>query len=151
MSQGVADSYHITVSERLAWYRFSNQTGFVTYNKSVGVIRDYLDSKFHWANMGPSSVLSAPDGPHEPCYQGYFLCTIHLVPPFLHLSDTMNLWQNLVWYNDGHATTHDDVTKMVTFSALLALCTGNSPVTGEFPAQMASNAELWFVLWSASE
>ena len=24
---------------------------------------------------------------------------------------------------------------METFSALLALCTGNSPVTGEFPAQ----------------
>ena len=26
-------------------------------------------------------------------------------------------------------------------SALLALCEGNSPVTGEFPAQMVSNAE----------
>ena len=25
---------------------------------------------------------------------------------------------------------------METFSALLALCAGNSPVTGEFPAQM---------------
>ena len=29
-------------------------------------------------------------------------------------------------------TTHDDVIK---FSALLAFCVGNSPVTGEFPAQ----------------
>ena len=25
---------------------------------------------------------------------------------------------------------------METFSALLAICTGNSPVTGEFPTQM---------------
>ena len=25
---------------------------------------------------------------------------------------------------------------METFSALLALCTGNSPVTGEFPSQI---------------
>ena len=30
---------------------------------------------------------------------------------------------------------HDDVIKMETFSALLALCVGNSPVTGEFPSQ----------------
>ena len=28
-------------------------------------------------------------------------------------------------------------------SALLAICAGNSPVTGEFPAQMASNAEMF--------
>ena len=28
------------------------------------------DSKVHEANMGPTWVLSAPDGPHEPCYQG---------------------------------------------------------------------------------
>ena len=28
------------------------------------------DSKVHGANMGPTWVLSAPDGPHEPCYQG---------------------------------------------------------------------------------
>ena len=30
---------------------------------------------------------------------------------------------------------HDDAIKMVSFSALLALCAGNSPVTGEFPTQ----------------
>ena len=28
------------------------------------------DNKVHGANMGPTWVLSAPDGPHEPCYQG---------------------------------------------------------------------------------
>ena len=26
------------------------------------------DSKIHGANMGPTWVLSAPDGPHEPCF-----------------------------------------------------------------------------------
>ena len=30
---------------------------------------------------------------------------------------------------------HDDVIKWKLFSALLALCAGNSPVTGEFPSQ----------------
>ena len=28
------------------------------------------DSEVHGAIMGPTWVLSAPDGPHEPCYQG---------------------------------------------------------------------------------
>ena len=30
---------------------------------------------------------------------------------------------------------------METFSTLLGICAGNSPVTGEFPAQRASDAE----------
>ena len=34
-------------------------------------------------------------------------------------------------------------------SALLELCAVNSPITGEFPAQRSSNAELWCFLWSA--
>ena len=36
---------------------------------------------------------------------------------------------------------------METFSALLAICAGNSPVTGEFPAQMASNVEIVSIWW----
>ena len=35
--------------------------------------------------------------------------------------------------------------QMETFSALLALCAGNSPASGEF------HAELWYFLWSAPE
>ena len=30
---------------------------------------------------------------------------------------------------------NDDVSQMETFSALLAICAGNSPVPGEYPAQ----------------
>ena len=38
---------------------------------------------------------------------------------------------------------------METFAALLAICEGNSQVTGEFPLQMASHADVdvsltWF-------
>ena len=36
-------------------------------------------------------------------------------------------------------------------SALLALCTGNSPVTDEFPAQRASNAENVSIWWCHHE
>ena len=31
---------------------------------------DIPDSKVYGANVGTTWVLSAPDGPHEPCYQG---------------------------------------------------------------------------------
>ena len=38
-----------------------------------------------------------------------------------------------------------------SFSVLVALCEGNSPVTGEFPFIKASDAEFWCFLWSAPE
>ena len=44
--------------------------------------------------------------------------------------DTMASWHFRI--TGPMESTHD---QMETFSALLALCAGNSPVTGEFPAQ----------------
>ena len=41
--------------------------------------------------------------------------------------------------------------QMETFSVLLAICAGNSPVTGEFPRTKAGDAELWYFRWSAPE
>ena len=42
--------------------------------------------------------------------------------------------------------------QMETFSALLAICAGNSLVTSEFPTHTkASDTELWCFLWSAPE
>ena len=51
-------------------------------------------------------------------------------------------------YNTEHSWWRH---QMEAFSALLAPCAGNSPVIGEFPSQMASNAELRYlcdVSWS---
>ena len=36
----------------------------------------FPDSKVHGANMGPTWVLSAPGGPHEPCYLGCGTCIL---------------------------------------------------------------------------
>ena len=41
--------------------------------------------------------------------------------------------------------------QMETFSALLALCEGNSSVTGEFPSQRPVTRSFDVFLWSASE
>ena len=43
-------------------------------------------------------------------------------------------------YSDSDQSKHQS-------SALLAICAGNSPGTGEFPAQMASNAENVSIWW----
>ena len=40
--------------------------------------------------------------------------------------------------------------QMKTFSALLAICAGNSPASDEFPAQRPVT-ELWWILWSVSK
>ena len=41
--------------------------------------------------------------------------------------------------------------QMETFSALLVLCAGNSPVIGEFPITKANDTELWCFLWYVPE
>ena len=41
--------------------------------------------------------------------------------------------------------------QMETFSALLALCAGTSPVTGEFRSQRPLTAKPWSFLWSTPE
>ena len=50
-------------------------------------------------------------------------------------------WSHIPWW----------CHQMETFSALLTLCAGNSPVTSEFSAQRTSDTELWYFLWSAPE
>ena len=54
------------------------------------------------------------------------------------------MWFYCVWFNDRSSTYVQQISNfflawwrhpMETFSALLALCAGNSPVTGEFPSQ----------------
>ena len=39
---------------------------------------------------------------------------------------------------------------METFSALLAICVGNSPVSGEIPAQRPAMRNFWCFFWSAN-
>ena len=67
--------------------------------------------------------------------------------------DTVTLWRHCNFY---HARTQPvDITEimqswwrlqMETFSALLAICAGNSPVPGEFPAQKQWRGALMFSL-----
>ena len=65
---------------------------------------------------------------------------------------------DVVFQRSGNATADNQKIllswwrhQMETFSALLAICAGNSPVTGEFPAQKASDAKLWCFLWFGPE
>ena len=53
-----------------------------------------------------------------------------------------------VFYEWSKTWWHD---QMETFSALLALCVGNSPVIGEVPPTKASDAEPWCFFLSVPE
>ena len=59
-----------------------------------------------------------------------------LVIPFFHTDIAHALLiEKLPFPHDSPARTSWWLHQMETFSALLAICTGNSPVPGEFPAQ----------------
>ena len=60
---------------------------------------------------------------------------------FKHFHSTTSRFDNVV----GKTWCH----QMETFSMLLAICVGNSPVNSELPRTKASNVELWCFLWSA--
>ena len=71
-----------------------------------------------------SAQADKKETPKVPCYCP-FVGWIHLWPldPFTKVQ------------HSGKRFHHDDVIKWKHFSVLLAICAGNSPETGEFPAQ----------------
>ena len=64
----------------------------------------------------------------------------------------------LQWHHNGHVSNHQPhdcllnrlfrrISKKTSKLRVTGLCAGNSPETGEFPAQMASNAENVSIWW----
>ena len=136
------------------------QTWYLLTNSWIIVLRSFPDSKVHGANMGPTWVLSVPDGPHvgpmnlairvaagsvedkpgEPTrikdclkhkiYIYMFSWTILMLKPKLYTGRTRSLAWLITISSQGW-WRH----QMETSSAFLAFCEGNSPVTGEFPSQ----------------
>ena len=45
------------------------------------------------------------------------------------------------------SSVHSDADKKTSELLVTGLCAGNSPMTGEFPAQMTSNTESVFIWW----
>ena len=60
-------------------------------NMSMCRLKMYPDSKVHGANKGPTWVLTAPDGPHEPCYQAYQGTTVYRELVSIHISEASTL------------------------------------------------------------
>ena len=87
----------------------------------------------HGAHLCPVGPRWAPCWPHEPYYQGMMqiLSTLWIliaIKTRISVSEVLSMHQVFplfTWWRH----------QMKPFSELLALCPGNSPVTGEFPAQ----------------
>ena len=148
------------------------------YNGSWASWQHYLDSKVHGANMGPTWVLSAPDGPHV----GPLNLAIRV--GFQWLSYRVNLLSSLVFGEQlglsslrlhrliGIATPIVDdclrfiIVVLVQSSAIIMLYNlsryyihhsddnGRTLVkrqTRWIPRTKASDAQLWSLLWSTPE
>ena len=87
------------------------------------------------------------------CYVHYVLCNVNTNLYFIYLKFNFS-WRTLQWRHNGRDSVsthqpHDCLlnrlfrrrSKKTSKLSVNGLCEGNSPVTGEFPAQMASNAE----------
>ena len=89
------------------------------------------DSNVRGTSMGPTWGRQDPGGHHV----GQVNLAIWDVIPnkCIHLQ----YFPELIWYNHVCLLWSQSWWRhhMETFSALLALCAGNSPVTGEFPSQ----------------
>ena len=78
----MAAIWQMTLLKYISWWESvgSFKSNFLTFesvsvslvdNTVIGSGNDFPDSNFHGAHMGHNWVLSAPGGPHEPCYQGW--------------------------------------------------------------------------------
>ena len=134
------------------------------------------DSKVHGANMGPIWGRQDPGGPHvRPMNLVVWDVTLSQFITFveydfisstkrlwfpcfgdatLHVSSIHNAGISLHWRHNNHQP-HDCFlhrlfrrrSKQISKFRVTGLCAGNSPDIGEFPAQMASNAENVSIWW----
>ena len=88
--------------------------------------KQYANSEIHGGNMGPTLVLSAPDGPH-------------IGPMNLGIRVGIYKWGNVVTPDVSKSLTTWWFHDMETLSTLQALCEGIPQVTDGFPWQWASN------------
>ena len=102
-----------------------------------------------WGPPGCCRLQMAPCLPNEPCYQGNYAITPHkiLCKTALYLCCKLFILARMDAYvgflrNENMMEAIVSLAgawwchQMETFPALLAICAGNSPVSGGFPAQM---------------
>ena len=104
------------------------------------------------AHLGPVGPRWAPCWHHEPCYQGLAV--------WLAIRTSWHGEESLRWRHNGRDSVsnhqpHDCLlnrlfrrrSKKTSKLRVTGLCAENSPETGEFSAQMASNAENVSIWW----
>ena len=107
------DSFRTTIAG-LLWYGKYQQWWWIANSFERGIFLVKMVGKLsdRWEKMRSWNVHFWDEGGHRTCH---FRSTLDA-----HMHAAENLW----WRH-----------QMEAFSALLALCVGNSPVSGEFPAQ----------------
>ena len=76
------------------------------------------------------------------------ICVVSLQMPYCHYSDVImgTMVSQIISLTIVYSTVYSDADQR-KHQSVTGLCAGNSPVTGEFPAQRASNAENVSIWW----
>ena len=128
----------------LALYNLLGISASLTQQSLVLVTYSSPDSKVHGAHMGPTWVLSAPDGPHVGPMDLAIRETMDTETEILSLFLVITLCMCHTWtWSSCTSKCHDDVIKGKHFPRYREF-TGPRCI----PRTKASDAELWCFLWS---
>ena len=116
--------------------------GIILYMRPANERRRYIvtPSLIGWAHTQ-----------NDPCNSACYRCGTLSSPIVCSASPHLSCIENMRPWTYIYLTATWWRHQIETFSASLALCAGNSPVTGEFPSQRAGDAEPRYFLWSAPE
>ena len=100
----------------------------------------------------------------RPCHKSHVIIINHYFECYIKSIAQVSIWTRRIYrYRESKLHGACDISlhynqwlarwrhQMETFSALLTLCVGNSPVTGEFPSQRPVTQSFGILLWSAPE
>ena len=124
---------NLTLTNKRQWYFNQNTKLFIHENASENIVCEMAASlsREGWLKV---RVWISPYIPHKTmgCYYNGVIMSV------MASQITCLTIVYLIVYSDADQRKHQSVT---------GLCEGNSPVTGEFPAQRTSNAENVSIWW----
>ena len=142
----------------MIWYSIFFQWVYFIFINSLILCPFWITFKAH--------EMSAPNYtcPFPYCTWNSSIHTSNIVITVSVDSPSIRVYHTLRWRHDGHDSVSNHQphhcllnrlfrrrSKKTSKLRVTGLCAGNSPETGEFPAQMASNAEKFSIWWRHHE
>ena len=152
------------------WYEICNAFYFIVANLFVFVVLapwtvaccEYIQGRFYWINVCTSIQIRSLSPWNCSCRALKWVVAVssksivilcpEYAPPNRHYNDVLMsaMASQIISLTSVYSTVYSGADQRKHHALRHWLCTGNSPVIGEFPAQVASNAENVFHLMTSS-